>query len=307
MRRYPDSLVKPAFGAALLCSLGGCATHSTGFLDPHGPVAALQRSLFFEIIGWMMIVVLPVLLLVPLLAWRFRRRNTAAVYRPDWTFNRPLEFAIWGVPIAVVAMLSYLVLRDEIALDPYAALASGRKPLEIEVVGLDWKWLFIYPEQRIATVGQLALPLGRPVHFRLTSDTVMQSFFIPALGSQIYAMAGMVTQLNLEAERPGRLRGLNTQYSGEGFQQQRFSVPVLPPRDFAAWVDTVRAQGRPLDPAAYAVLAQRGTAAAAHRALATGEMPAGLLYFSGVAPGLFAAILGRYRQADAGTMSMGVQ
>ncbi|MBI1202089.1 MAG: cytochrome ubiquinol oxidase subunit II [Rhodopseudomonas sp.] len=307
MRRFPDSLVKPALGAALLAPLAGCATRGTGFLDPHGPVAALQRALFFEIVGWMMIVVLPVLLLVPLFAWRYRRRNTAAVYRPDWTFNRPLEFALWGVPIAVVAVLSYLVLRDEIALDPYAALASKQKPLQIEVVGLDWKWLFIYPEQHIATVGQLALPLGRPVHFRLTSDTVMQSFAIPALGSQIYAMAGMVTQLNVEAERPGSLRGLNTQYNGDGFPRQTFSVPILTSDDFKDWVDTVRVKGRALDPAGYALLSQRGTAAAAHRALATSTMPAGALYFSGVAPGFFAAIVGQYHQVAAGVLHTGAQ
>jgi cytochrome o ubiquinol oxidase subunit 2 len=290
----------------LIIALGGCSPLTSSFLDPYGPVAETQRSLFFDVIGLMMIVVLPVFILVPLFAWRFRRRNAASPYRPDWKFSWPLEFAIWGVPVVVVAVLSGLVWLKEIPLDPYAALPSHKPPLQIEVVGLDWKWLFIYPAQRIAVVGMVGLPSDRPVRFRLTSDTVMQSFFIPALGSQIYAMAGMVTDLNLKADRLGRLRGRNTQYNGTGFQHQTFTVSVTSPEDFTAWVETVRSNGNPLDAATYDQLLQPSTAAQAHDRIGTSQMPASVLYFSNVSADLFSAIVSKHRhlaKSGRGTLS----
>jgi cytochrome o ubiquinol oxidase subunit II len=280
----------------LACALAGCSPLNTSFLDPAGPVAATQRALFFQVIGWMTIVVVPVLVLVPLFAWRFRRGNAAAPYRPEWAFSWPLEFVIWGVPIAIVAVLAVVIVGKENPLDPYAPLPSHKPPLEIQVVGLDWKWLFIYPQQGIATVGTVGLPVDRPVRFRLTSDTVMQSFFIPALGSQIYAMAGMVTQLNLEAARTGKLRGRNTQFNGEGFQHQRFTAVAMTPEDFAGWTATVRARGKPLDAAAYAVLAQRSTAAQAHARLGMTQAPTGMLYFSPLPPNLFADIVAKHHR-----------
>jgi cytochrome o ubiquinol oxidase subunit 2 len=286
--------------SALLLSavvLAGCSSTNSTFLDPHGPIAASQRHLFFEIIGWMMIVVVPVFVLVPLFAWRYRRKNAAAQYRPDWTFSTPIEFVVWGVPVAIVAILAVVILSKETQLDPYAAVPSQEPPLEVQVVGLDWKWLFIYRDERIATVGNLSLPSGRPVHFRLTSDSVMQSFFIPALGSQIYAMAGMVTELNLKADRLGQLIGRNTQFNGTGFQQQHFMVSVMAPQDFAAWVETVRARGKSLDAASYRVLSRRSTAAQAKAQLGMTQDQAAksVLYFSGVKPNLFADIIGKYR------------
>ena len=277
--------------------LAGCSSTNSTFLDPHGPVAASQRHLFFEIIGWMMIVVVPVFVLVPLFAWRYRRKNTASQYRPDWTFSTPLEFVVWGVPVAIVAILAVVILSKETQLDPYAAIPSQEPPLEVQVVGLDWKWLFIYPDQQIATVGNLGLPSDRPVHFRLTSDSVMHSFFIPALGSQIYAMAGMVTKLNLKADRLGQLIGRNTQFNGTGFQNQHFSVAVLAPQDFSAWVKTVRTRGKPLDAATYRVLSRRSTAAQAKAQLGMTQDPAAksVLYFSSVEPNLFTDIVDKYR------------
>jgi cytochrome o ubiquinol oxidase subunit 2 len=287
-RRFLFFLVAPL-------ALAGCSPLTSSFLDPYGPIAAIQRSLFFDVVGLMLIVVVPVFVMVPWFACRFRRSNASAPYRPDWAFFWPLEIAIWGVPIVIVAILSALVWSREIPLDPYAALPSRQPPLEIQVVGLDWKWLFIYPDERIATVGEVGLPTGRAVRFRLTSDTVMQSFFIPALGSQIYAMAGMVTDLNLKADRAGRVRGANTQYNGSGFPQQRFAVSIMAPQDFSAWVTTIRANGVPLDGAAYALLSQQGTAAQARARLGAKQMPASALYFSNVAPGLFHGIVGKYR------------
>jgi cytochrome o ubiquinol oxidase subunit 2 len=235
-----------------------------------------------------------VLILTPLIAWRYRRTNDASRYTPNWTFSRPLEFAIWGVPVAIVAVLAVLLWRNTEALDPYRPLTLDEPPLRVQVVGLDWKWLFVYPDEGIATVGELAFPADRPLALELTTDTVMQSFFIPALGSQIYAMAGMVTRLHLAARGPGRFRGENSQFNGTGFHKQKFTAVAIPPGDFEAWVETVRANGIALDEAAYRVLARRSTPDEAHEALGTSAMPRNLLYFSDVAPDLFATVVDNY-------------
>ena len=227
--------------------LAGCAEDGASVLHPHGAVAAAQRNWLFEITALMGIVVLPVLVLVPLFAWRYRHGNKKATYRPDWAFSWPLEFMIWGIPVVIVAVMSYIIIADETRFDPYAAIKPGEAPLEVQVIALDWKWLFLYPQQGIATVGTLALPAGRPVSFHLTSDATMQSFFIPALGGQIYAMAGMVTRLHLIADAPATLLGENTQYNGNGFMKEKFTVAVMSPADFASWSARMRNSGRTLD------------------------------------------------------------
>jgi cytochrome o ubiquinol oxidase subunit II len=290
----PKSAALSGLCLLLACGLMGCSRNST-FLDPQGPVAAAQRQLFFDVIGWMMIVVVPVFVLVPLFAWRYRRKNSAAPYRPQWSFSLPLEFAVWGIPIAIVAILGSLIWSRATPLDPYVALPSENPPLDIQVVGLDWKWLFIYPEQHIATVGIAAFPADRPVHLSLTSDTVMQSFFIPALGSQIYAMAGMVTQLNLSANATGNFDGKNTQFNGDGFQKQRFTASAMEPQAFLKWVAMVRSQGKPLDDEAYRRLSAAGTAEMAQRRLGMTGMPPSILYFSTVGPTFFDNIVSKYR------------
>ena len=280
----------------LVLLAGGCARDGTTFLHPHGPVADAQRHWLFEIIGCMAVVVVPVFILVPAYAWRFRRRNLKADYRPEWSFSWPLEFVIWRVPIAIVAVLAYVVIDRETRFDPYTEIPPSQKPLEVQVVGLNWKWLFIYPDQHVAAVGMLALPQGRPISFRLTSDATIQSFFIPALGSQIYAMAGMVTRLHLLADRPGTLLGENTQFNGTGFQKDSFTVSVMSPGAFAAWSDAQRLSGRSLDDAAYRTLSKDGSLAAARSAF--GVQPGGLLTFGTVAPDLFRAVVAKYDPAD---------
>jgi cytochrome o ubiquinol oxidase subunit II len=284
--------------SSVALSLAGCSPITSSFLAPSGVVAASQRQLFFDVIGWMMIVIVPVFLCVPLFAWRYRRKNSRTPYRPDWTFSWPLEILIWGVPIAIVGILSVMIVTRESPLDPYKPLASksAKSPLEVQVVGLDWKWLFIYPKQHIATVGTLGLPVNRPVHFLLTSDTVMQSFFIPALGSQIYAMAGMVTKLNLEADRVEDTRGENTQFNGVGFQNEKFVVSVMPKQKFSAWVAKVRSTGKPLDAASYRVLSRKTKASTAHQQLGMTNTPGSILYFSTVKPRLFSSIVDKYGQ-----------
>ncbi|MFZ0256408.1 MAG: cytochrome ubiquinol oxidase subunit II [Gammaproteobacteria bacterium] len=282
-----------------LLLLAGCTSEHSSFLDPQGPVAAAQRWHLFEVVALVMIVVLPVLVLTPLIAWRYRRRNERSRYTPKWDFSWPLEVAIWGIPIAIVAVLAVLLWRSTHALDPYAPLRADTPPLRVQVVGLDWKWLFIYPEERIASVGELAFPADRPLALELTSDSVMQSFFIPALGSQIYAMAGMVTKLHLEADGPGRFEGENTQFNGMGFQKQKFAAVAMPPGDFKAWVKTVRANGIALDQAIYRKLARKSTPGKAYEELGTAAMPQDILYFNKVPSALFTTIVDKYRYGQA--------
>lgn len=281
---------------ALVLLAGGCGRDGITFLHPHGPVADAQRHWLFEIMGWMAIVVVPVFILVPAFAWRYRRRNTKAAYRPEWSFSWSLEFVIWGIPIGIVVILGYIIIEHETRFDPYTELASSQKPVEIQVVGMNWKWLFIYPEQHIATVGVLAVPQGRPISFSMTSDATIQSFFIPALGSQIYAMAGMVTRLRLLADRPGELLGENTQFNGTGFMKDSFTVSVMSPAAFAAWLDGQHRSVRPLDDAAYRKLSKDGSLAAAKSTF--GIQPDGLLSFSTVAPDLFRSVVAKYNPAD---------
>jgi len=277
----------PAVFATLL--LGGCASHNThiSFLDPQGPIALAERNHFALVILMVAIVVVPVLVFTPFFAWRYRYGNDRVPYTPRWDFNWPLEIFIWGVPFGIVTALGVWLAQDTSGLDPYRPLPSDKPPLDIQVVGYDWKWLFVYPDQGVASVGELALPTGRPVKFELTSDTVLQSFFIPALGSQIYAMPGMVTWLNLQADNAGRFRGLNTQYNGDAFEKERFTALAMTPADFDAWIQKVRATGIPLTQTAYHVLQQRNSLDATREALGSGGAPPGAIYFKEAPPKLF--------------------
>ncbi|GJD57978.1 COX aromatic rich motif-containing protein [Methylobacterium dankookense] len=263
-----------------LLPLGGCSVLDHGMLGAAGPIADQTRSLFLLVCAILVFVAAPVLLLTPIFAWHYRLSNTKSAYRPQWGFNWPLEGLIWIPPTIIVVVLAVFLWRDTHALDPYKPLASRHSPIEVQAVALDWKWLFIYPEEGVASVDELAFPAGRPVCLTLTSGTVMQSFFVPRLAGQIYAMAGMTTQLNLAADAPGRFRGENTQFNGTGFQNQKFAVLAQSDDDYASWIARARAGGRTLDPAAYAVLATR-------------SIQAEPILFGSVAPGLFRSILGQ--------------
>lgn len=231
--------------------LGGCDALRLGFLNAQGPVAASERTLFVNVVLVMLLVIGPVLLLTPIFAWHYRLANTDDAYRPKWNFSWIVEVFIWVPPTLIVVGLAILLWTRTHQLDPYAPLVSNGAPLEVQAVALDWKWLFVYPDARVATINELAIPAGRPVHIRLTSGTVMQSLLVPQLAGQIYAMSGMTTELNLAADRPGVFRGENTQFNGKGFQQQKFSVVSLAPADYESWLARVRATGRPLDADAY--------------------------------------------------------
>jgi cytochrome o ubiquinol oxidase subunit 2 len=274
-------------------------THVT-FLDPQGPVANLQRWHFYEVLGIMTVLVAgPIFLLLPFFAWRYRYGNKASKYTPNWEFSRLLEITAWGGPIVIVAVLAFFVWRDAHRLDPYKPLASDQTPLAVQAIGYDWKWLFIYPDQGIASIGTLVVPAGRPVSIHLTSATVMQSLFIPALGSQIYAMGGMVTQLNLQANEPGSSLGENTMYNGSGFHQQKFTAQAMTPAAFSEWVGKVRATGIPLDAQTLQLISRRATRSDLIAALPKAGSMDGNLYFTGASKTLFSAVVNATMDGEA--------
>jgi cytochrome o ubiquinol oxidase subunit 2 len=203
----------------------------------------------------MLFVIGPVLLLAPIFAWHYRLANTRSAYRPEWRFNWPLEGLIWIPPALIVVGLAVFLWHYTHLLDPYKPLPG--KPIEIQAVALDWKWLFIYPAQGVATVNRLVIPAGQPVHLSLTSGTVMLSILIPRLAGQIYAMAGMRTQLNFAATVPGPYWGENVQFNGMGFQNQKFAVASLGAAAFARWLAETRAAPNRLDASAYETLSRR--------------------------------------------------
>lgn len=279
-----------AAAALVLCACGG-DEHLT-FLNPQGPVAHEQRWHFYWVLAVMAVLVAaPIFLLLPFWAWRYRYGASKLRYTPNWTNSRILEAMSWGGPIVIVGILGFFVWKDSHQLDPYRPLASNQAPLRLQVIGYDWKWLIIYPDQGIATIGTMAIPVDRPVALQLTSATVMQSLFIPALGSQIYAMGGMVTQLHLQASKPGRYLGENTMYSGNGFHQQKFTAIGMSAADFKSWVQTVRTHGTVLDAKTLDTIALKSTRADMVKALPSTGAGAGSAYFSHASANIFPAVV----------------
>jgi len=271
--------------AALLlgaATLGGC---TEGVLDPKGPIAAAERLILFNATGIMLAIVIPTILATLGFAWWFRSSNTRARYLPDFEYSGRLEMLVWSIPIMTVFLVGGVAWVGSHDLDPPKPLASTVKPVKVQVVSLDWKWLFIYPDQGIATVNQLTIPVGTPVSFELTSSGVMNSFWLPQLGGQIYTMAGMTTRLHLQADHPGTYRGLSANYSGDGFADMRFNVDAVPAEKFAQWVDAARSAGPVLDAQAYADLAKPSKAVAPFT-------------YRAVASDLFSSVLSSTMQAD---------
>lgn len=267
--------------AAVLLAIALCAcAPSSSVLHPAGPVGAANRTILLNALTIMLAIVVPTIVATLLFAWWFRAGNSRARYRPDFVYSGRIEMVVWSIPSLVILFLGGVIWVGSHQLDPYRPLPSRVPPLEVQVVSLDWKWLFIYPGEGIATVNQLVLPTGRPVHFALTSATVMNAFFVPRLGSMIYTMNGMATQLHLQADRPGVYYGQSAMFSGDGFPDMHFAVRAVPPAAYAAWSARVRGGGVPLDLAAYARLAKPGAAAPGA--------------FAAVQPGLFDAIVRRH-------------
>ncbi|CAK9884111.1 MAG: Cytochrome bo(3) ubiquinol oxidase subunit 2 [Candidatus Erwinia impunctatus] len=237
LRNYTTNLGMLSLLAAIML-LSGC---DSALLNPKGQIALEQRSLILTAFGLMLIVVIPAVMMALIFAWKYRASNTNAKYSPNWSHSNKVEAVVWTVPILIIVFLGVLTWKSTHALEPSKPLVSDVKPVEIEVVALDWKWLFIYPEQRIATVNQIAFPANTPVNFKITSNSVMNSFFIPTLGSQIYAMAGMQTKLHLIANQPGTFDGISSNFSGRGFSGMKFKAIATPDNaGFEQWVEQVK-------------------------------------------------------------------
>jgi cytochrome o ubiquinol oxidase subunit 2 len=242
----------PAIFAALLVA----SCQPAGVLDPQGPIASAERLLLINSTAIMLVVVVPVILATLAFAWWYRSSNLRASRSLDESYEGRLEFVLWSIPTLIVILLGGVIWIGSHQLDPRAPIPANAEPLRVDVVALDWKWLFIYPDQGVAAVNQLVIPAGTPVQFRLTSATVMNSFFVPQLGSQIYTMGGMTTHLNLLADQPGEYPGFSANFSGDGFADMRFIAKAVPAGDFDAWVKQVRSTGSALDDAGYAALAK---------------------------------------------------
>ena len=265
-------------GLRRLCCLpvllvSGC---NRGILDPVGPVAAAEKQILINSTAIMLAIIIPTMIATVAIAFWFRRGNSKAAYRPDWEYSGAIELVIWAVPVLTIMLLGGITWIGSHQLDPSKPLESKVAPLDVQVVSLDWKWLFIYPEQHIATVNQLIIPAGTPINFHLTSATVWNTFFVPQMGSMIYTMPNMTTRLNLMADKPGVFEGRSAHFSGDGFPGMEFNVHSLPPQQFAAWSQSAQANP-PLDARTYKLL----------------ERPSSYvkpMTFGNVAPGLFEAI-----------------
>jgi cytochrome o ubiquinol oxidase subunit 2 len=253
-RGWRGVLVRKTALVAAVVALGGC---SGGVLDPVGPVGANDAEILIDATLIMLGIIIPTILLAFWMAWRYRASNTKAKYLPNWSYSGRIEAVVWSIPILTIMFLGGVIWIGSYRLDPFKPLPSKTPPLEVQVVSLDWKWLFIYPQQGFATVNQLVVPAGTPVHFSITSGSVFNVFFVPRLGSMIYAMPGMVSQLNLQADRPAVLFGQSSHFSGDGFSDMQFQVRSVPAAEFAAWAQGAKAGGPVLDRAAYAQLSKQ--------------------------------------------------
>jgi cytochrome o ubiquinol oxidase subunit 2 len=255
----------------------GC---SESVLTPAGPVADGERLILLDALGIMLLIVVPTILTTLWFTWWFRATNNSAHYRPTWVYSDKLEVIVWCIPALTVLFLGGLAWIGSHTLDPARPLESKLRPLDIQVVSLDWKWLFIYPDQHIATVNKLVLPLGRPVHFTLTSSSVMNVFFVPRLAGEIYTMNGMATELNLQADKAGVYPGLSAQFSGDGFSGMNFKTQVTSESNFNQFVAEAHGTSKVLDERAYRALSRQSK-----------DVPIQL--FGDVSDGLFQGILDR--------------
>jgi cytochrome o ubiquinol oxidase subunit 2 len=239
---------------AIPIALTGC---KPAVLDPGGPIGLAEKTILIDSVAIMLAIGVPTMIATLCFAWWFRASNARATYQPDWEYSGRIELVVWSIPLLVILLLGGVAWIGSHQLDPAEKIASDTPPLEVQVVSLDWKWLFIYPDQRIASVNELTIPAGVPVHFSLTSGSVMSAFFIPRLGSMIYTMGGMATQLNLRADEAGDYLGEASQYSGDGFAGMRFAVHAVPRTQFNAWIETAQGGAKAFDSASYIELSRQ--------------------------------------------------
>jgi cytochrome o ubiquinol oxidase subunit II len=271
--RFPPG--KAALLAALTLLLTAC---NRGILDPVGPVGQAEKTILINSTAIMLAIIIPTMIATVAFAWWFRRGNSKATYLPDWEYSGAIEMVVWGIPLLTILLLGGIAWISSHDLEPSKPLASTKPPLKVEVVSLDWKWLFIYPDQGIATVNQLVVPAETPVNYRLTSATVWNVFFVPQFGTMIYTMPRMTTRLNLQADRPGAYDGLSAHFSGDGFPGMQFKAEVVPADQFAMWAQSAKGQGGPLNARSYAELTKPSSYVKP-------------MTYGAVAPGLFDAIV----------------
>ncbi|WP_201313157.1 ubiquinol oxidase subunit II [Dyella sp. EPa41] len=265
-------------GVGVAVLLSGC---NMEVLTPKGDIGAHEKSLILIALGLMAIVAIPVIAMTLWFPWRYRSGNKKAAYAPNWSHSTRIELVVWTIPAIIIVILAAITWTSSHALDPYKPLQSEAKPVTVQVVSMDWKWLFVYPEYGVASVNELAFPVDRPVNFQITSDSVMNAFFIPQLGSQIYAMAGMETKLHLIAREPGSYDGLSTNFSGEGFSDMHFKAIATSEDGFKDWIAKARATQATLDGESYKTLAQP-------------SQKAPVSYYGQVTSGLFASVVNKH-------------
>jgi cytochrome o ubiquinol oxidase subunit 2 len=225
-------------------------------LDPQGPIGAADKTILIDSLAIMLAIVLPTIVAVFGFAYWFRASNAKASYLPHWAYSGRIELVVWSIPTLTIILLGGVAWIGAHQLDPAKVVEGSGKPLTIQAVSLDWKWLFIYPDQEVATINTLTVPAGVPLHFELTSSSVMNVFFIPQFGSMIYTMNGMATQLNLRADKPGTFSGLSAHFSGDGFPDMHFDVHVVPPEQFSKWAQDASHADKSLDEASYGEIAK---------------------------------------------------
>jgi cytochrome o ubiquinol oxidase subunit II len=268
--------------------LAGCYL---ALFDPSGNIGVQERHLIVIALAVMLAVVIPVIALTLFFFWRYRETNKRATYAPTWAHSTAIEVVVWGIPCVIVLFLGVLIWRTTHSLDPYRPLDSKTPPVTVQVVAMNWKWLFIYPDYGIATVNQLVVPANTPINFQLTADSIMNSFFIPRLGSQVYAMAGMETQLHLTADQPGIYHGMSSAFSGPGFSDMHFDVKATSDQDFRAWVASTQHGTGTLTHDGYVVLAHPST----------NDAPAA---YAHVDKGLFLQVVNQYMPSMPGMPGM---
>jgi cytochrome o ubiquinol oxidase subunit II len=225
-------------------------------LDPQGPIGAAEKTILIDSIGIMLAIVLPTVVAILAFAYWFRATNTRAHYWPDWEYSGRIELVVWSIPALTVILLGGVAWIGAHQLDPRAPIPGSGKPLTIQGVSIEWKWLFIYPDQKLATINTLTVPAGVPLHFELTSSSVMNAFFIPQFGTMIYTMNGMTSRLNLRADNPGTFKGLSSQFSGDGFPDMNFDVHVVPSEQFPKWAQDASNTDKSLDQHEYERIAK---------------------------------------------------
>jgi cytochrome o ubiquinol oxidase subunit II len=280
---YRFRKIASTFGTLLFMTVPLCGCG--GVLDPAGPVGESERIILLDSLAIMLAIVIPTILCILGFAWWYRAGNARATYAPRWAESGRLELIVWAIPALVVLFLGSIAWISSHELDPAKPLSSKVKPLEVEVVALDWKWLFIYPGQNIASINRLVMPVDTPVHYRLTSASVFNVFWVPQLGSEIYAMNGMATELNLAADRPGTFLGTAAHFNGDGFADMTFETQAVTGEEFARWVASAQAEGPTLDEAGYRALLPQSSNVAAYTyrtvaphlfdQIASGHLPTG--------------------------------